>query len=868
MANTAIASGKTVKATVAAISDTDNTYSGVAGGADEILSVQMTVGNELLLAGETARFTNVLLKVNGSAGSDKFTGTDNAESISGAAGNDKLFGNGGNDTIDGGVGKDVMFGGTGDDTYVVDNAGDKVTEVSGAGTDTVKSSINYTLGANVENLTLTGAAANGAGNALDNEITGNAKANVLVGNAGNDTLNGGVGKDSMAGGTGNDTYVIDASDVIAEAANEGTDTIIANFSYTLKDNFENLTLTGTADIDGDGNAANNVIIGNAGDNVLDGGDGNDSLSGGDGDDILLGGEGNNTLNGGAGADILSAGDGNNTFIFDREDTLIIGAGAGSDTYVIDDSALEDMLIDGGTSSVTGDQLVNVVNFTGTSQSTVASTLGSANALDTIKFTQSGDFTNLEFVNVERVELASGVGITLSAEAVTEAYDSLDVDGVNPGVHFYGVAGGAAETVTIQGDYDEAFTFTPAATVVGATPVVYTRADFQLDDATIGDLFHNVNLVTDLQAGSAALVTAHPGKVYAREDGSNSNETILGSEGVDNADGRLGNDLINGNGGNDLLKGQGGADTVNGGDGNDIMLIGGFATGVLGAYGKADDGNAEWVAGDVINGGAGVDTLRITVGANAADHTITLTDANFIGMERVEVGATVGRLNVENSDLQLLNDHFFLNAGQTVTTTNTVFTPSSPLVGGTVTKDMNLIVVDASGITDGDADGATGGLTFVGNGNVQTFIGTANNDTFIGNGGNDVLTGGAGADTFQFGKVHTQTVTGAATTVQTYTDVAANLTGIDTITDFTSGSDHIALDNDFFAAFVATGAISADNFVSGAGAVAADADDFLAYDTSTGALYYDADGNGGASAAVQIATLTGMPTLADTDFTII
>lgn len=116
MANTAIASGKTIKATAAAVSNVSNTYTGVTGGVDEILSVQMTAGNELLLAGQTARFTDVLLKINGTAGNDKFTGTDNAESISGGAGNDKLFGNGGSDTIDGGIGKDVMFGGTGNDT--------------------------------------------------------------------------------------------------------------------------------------------------------------------------------------------------------------------------------------------------------------------------------------------------------------------------------------------------------------------------------------------------------------------------------------------------------------------------------------------------------------------------------------------------------------------------------------------------------------------------------------------------------------------------------------------------------------------------------------------------------------------------------
>ncbi|MFM6807547.1 MAG: beta strand repeat-containing protein, partial [Dolichospermum sp.] len=220
----------------------------------------------------------------------------------GNAGNNVITGNSGNNTLNGGAGTDTLIGGLGNDIYVVDSATDTITEGANAGTDTIQSSVTYTIAAlaNVENLTLTGTAAiNGTGNAGNNIITGNGANNILnggagtdtlIGGLGNDTLNGGDGIDTLIGGLGNDVYVVDTTtDTITENANEGTDAVQSSvtFDLTVFPNIENLTLTGTTAINGTGNAGNNTIIGNSGDNTLNGGGGRDILTGGVGSDIFV-----------------------------------------------------------------------------------------------------------------------------------------------------------------------------------------------------------------------------------------------------------------------------------------------------------------------------------------------------------------------------------------------------------------------------------------------------------------------------------------------------------------------------------------------------------------------------------------------------
>ncbi len=198
------------------------------------------------------------------------------------SGADTLIGTGRKETLDGLLGADILKGKGGNDTYIVENPNppDTVIEESGAGIDTVKASVTYTLPANVEKLILTGSdPINGTGNSLGNTLTGNVANNVLDGKAGLDT---------MSGKAGNDTYIVDnTGDKAIENADQGTDLVKSSVTFTLGDNVENLTLTGTGNRNGMGNARANKIVGNGGANKLDGKGSNDTLTGGAGVDQFL-----------------------------------------------------------------------------------------------------------------------------------------------------------------------------------------------------------------------------------------------------------------------------------------------------------------------------------------------------------------------------------------------------------------------------------------------------------------------------------------------------------------------------------------------------------------------------------------------------
>jgi len=327
------------------------------------------------------------------SGIDKLGGIDNligsafADTLTGTGNFNVLTGGGGNDTLISG-GSDTLIGGIGDDAYHLVYTGDKIVEAANQGNDTVHAGFTYTLGSTLENLTLTGS---------DNiNGTGNTLANTMVGNTGNNLLDGKAGADTLRGGLGDDTYIVDPADVVIENAGEGIDTVKAGFTYTLGDNVENLTLTGTTGINGTGNGLVNTLYGTTAGNILDGKAGADTLRGGAGDDTYIvddagdvaveasgqgtdtvmssatftlgvnvenltltgggsiggtgntldnaitGNAGNNLINGGRGNDLLTGSGGSDTFLFDS--LLTANVDTVADFAVADDSIQLDRTI--------------------------------------------------------------------------------------------------------------------------------------------------------------------------------------------------------------------------------------------------------------------------------------------------------------------------------------------------------------------------------------------------------------------------------------------------------------------------------------------------------------------------------------------
>ena len=312
------------------------------GGID---SVQSSVS--FSLTGAAVGVENLTLTGTAANG----TGNLLANNIIGNASNNILLGDDGADTLNGGAGADAMTGGNGNDTYFVDNASDTAVETGTTGIDQVFSTVSFTLGTLVENLTLTGSAVSGTGNNGANFLKGNAGANLLTDNNGNDTLDGGTGVDTMTGGLGSDTYVVDnASDVVNEADNlnvssGGIDTVQSSVTFSLAGlslaGVEKLTLTGFGSVTGTGNALDNTIIGNTAANILNGGIGNDTLDGGFGNDTMNGGANDDTFVVNAAGDVVAE------LASEGIDTV-----SASVTYTISDVDVENLTLT-GTGSISG-----------------------------------------------------------------------------------------------------------------------------------------------------------------------------------------------------------------------------------------------------------------------------------------------------------------------------------------------------------------------------------------------------------------------------------------------------------------------------------------------------------------------------------
>lgn len=334
----------------ATVASTLNLYAGDMG--IERVVIGTGTGANAIVTATTAlnvnasALTNALIMM-GNSGANILLGTSYDDFIDGGIGGDKLTGGNGMDTLRGGAGNDIYVmnaatehltseildsSGTADElrfastitddtlvVYAADIGIERVvigTGIAATAVSTATTTLNVDASPAPNGLVIIGNAGgnNLIGTTFTDSITGGAGNDTLEGGFGNDTLNGGIGIDTLNGGAGNDVYIVDnALDQIVEDTNNGIDIVQASVSYSLGINLENLTLTGTAVINGTGNDSANWITGNSSPNILLGNDGsdnllgltgNDRLNGGGGDDVLVGGAGNDELTGGDGADIF------------------------------------------------------------------------------------------------------------------------------------------------------------------------------------------------------------------------------------------------------------------------------------------------------------------------------------------------------------------------------------------------------------------------------------------------------------------------------------------------------------------------------------------------------------------------------------
>jgi len=781
----------------------------------------------------------------------------------------EVTGGSADDTLNG-QGNMLLAGGTGNDTYAVGDSLIQLREELGAGTDTVKSAVSWVLGANLENLTLTGTSTiNGTGNGLANTLTGNAAAN---------TLNGGAGADVMSGGLGNDIYYVDhASDVVSEtSASGGVDTVISSVSRILGNYQENLTLTGSAALTGTGNDLANTLTGNAATNHL------------------YGGAGNDFLNGGAGVDRMTGDEGSDIYYVDNAADVVVETNAtvstgGSDTvysflnaYTLGANVESGRVLATGIAGLTGNGLDNTL-YAGVGNNV----LNGGTGVDTASYLYAtGAITVSLAVTTAQATGGSGADTLIAIENLTGSNyidrltgnaaanllsggaenDTLDGgagnDVLNGGTGADGMTGGDGSDIYYVDNASDVVVETNATASTGGSDMVYSSLGaYTLSDnvetgrllatgvaALTGNALNNIlyagagNNVLDggtgvdtafwLYAGSAvsvslAVTTAQAtggsglDTLIAIENltGSNYNDTLTGNAAANVLNGGSGNDTIDGGAGNDVLDGGAGVDRMTGGDGSDLYYV--------------DN------SGDVVT------ETNVTASTGGSDTVYSFLSAYTLGAN-VEYGRVLATGDAALSG-NSLNNTLYAGAGNNVLNGSTgVDTASYLYAGSAVTASLALTTAQATGGSGTDTLLGMENLTgsnyndkLTGNAAANQLNGGVGNDILIGGMGKDVLTGGAGNDIFDFNAL---------------TETGLTSSTWDIISDFVRGADKI----DLSTLDANTATATNEAFTSIIGSTAA----FSAggqLKVSAGVLYGNTDADSAAEFAIQIVGLNSATT---------
>ena len=791
----------------------------------------------------------------GNSGRDHLAGLGGNDTLSGLVGNDRLDGGDGNDSLAGGDGIDILIGGAGVDVLNGGAGSDQYVFASAPGSANADMVQGFASGADkivLDNSVF--AAVGGAGNFA----------------AGDGRFNAGAGFTS--GQDSNDRVIYNTSTGQLFYDADGSGSGGAQLIATLQGN-PTISATDVAVV-GLGSGS-----GGGGGEVINGTSGNDSLNGTTGDDTINGLAGNDTLNantpdGNEGTDYLSGGDGNDVLDAGRyfpasgqpftADTL--DGGLGDDEYhvsvdgdvIVADPGGIDTVFAWNTNWTLGAGLDNLhlIDTEGSGG------VGIGNELDNL-ISGGGEFAELRGMGGDdRLQLANAFNFsrafggdgndTLSAARDSELFGDAGNDVL--------IADGRGSTMT-GGSGGDSFVFgSPSGSLIndfasGADKIRLDATSMQalgasgnfaagdvrfhaapgatgghdaddrvIYDTTNGLLLYDADgsgsgaaqLITRLQPGTPVVATdiAVDNGTTAPPDG----QTINGTSGNDSLTGTFGDETINGLGGNDTINGVEGNDRLNGGDGNDLLFGG-------------ENPHVPEDSQDTLDGGLGDDTFNV-YNASFTSQGLVLLDAG--GLDTVIATSWTLGSGFENLILRM-------GMGE-----------SGEGVGNALN---NVIRVESTAPYFYDVHGGDGNDTLIGGGGTESLFGGAGDDVLDAGVDNlelNEMTGGAGQDDFVFRSPPPESFLA------------------DVVHDFASSVDELLFDNNAFTALGGAGDFTAGDarFLAAPGASSGqNANHRLIYDTSSGDLYYDADGSGG-GASIRVAALAGAPNLQATDISVI
>ncbi|WP_338846902.1 hypothetical protein V8J88_24440 [Massilia sp. W12] len=727
----------------------------------------------------------------GMSSDDYLYGGDGNDSLSGGEHNDWLWGGSGNDSLNGGLGNDVLDGGAGVNAFYF-NPGDGQDRIASApsgakdtlfiGGGVLKSQLTYSYdeSSNSMQIQLPGVEdrisvenylqndvqrdftivlADGqiqpraivskvlTGDALNNLLKGGAGDDKLYGMGGNDTLMGAAGLDSLFGGQGDDVYHIQDLDAVTELANEGSDSVLSSISFTLPVNVENLTLSGTENLQGIGNDGNNLLQGNEGNNLLDGKAGADTMQGGLGDDVYLidnaqdvvqesansgmdalqasvnfslpehvenlsllsgalqgtgnaannllqGNDGNNLLDGKAGADTMQGGLGDDVYVIDNaQDVVQESANSGMDAVQASlnfslPEHVENLSLLSGALQGTGNAANNLLQ--GNDGNNLLD--GKAGA-DTMQGGLGDDVYVIDSTQ-DVAQENSGAGtdtlLTHAHYTMPQHIENLQMQGSLPLIAYgntlaNNIQGNSANNLLDGG--------AGADTLQGGggndTYLIENRGDQVLENPGQGiDLVYS-RLSWNMSNEVEFLILRDATNLTA--NGNASHNLIQGNSGANQINGALGNDILQGAAGDDTLQDSSGSSCLDGGAGADSLSGGAGADLFFGGAGN-----------DVINSGGGTDVFVFRRGggqdvlqSSGLDDTLVL--GNNIGYSNLA-------LRKSGNDLQLLTGN-----------NEQLSFKDWYLSGGSDLRSINTLQV----VVDGSADYQAGGSA-INNNKVEQF----------------------------------------------------------------------------------------------------------------------------------------------------